>query len=159
MGNNASAAPVTQLTLSPNPALKPQPHVQEDVGILGAGISVIKSTLTRLVPGVAGHAEDSDDASAGARAAWARVDAAKKEVAAAEAAAEEAREQYAEMQQQADEARCDLLGPLLSSSMPRRSSRPWRHNATCFSPLSNSMCALQRPIGCQCLRPAITAPT
>ena len=78
------------------------------MGILGAGISVIKSTLTRLVPGVAGHAEDADDTSAGARAAWARVDAAKKEVAAAEAAAAEAREQHAEMQQQADDVRCDL---------------------------------------------------
>ena len=84
------------------------------MGILGAGISVIKSTLTRFVPGVAGSADDADDASAGARAAWARVDASKKEVAAAEAAAEEAREQHAEMQQQADEARCGLLVTLLS---------------------------------------------
>lgn len=83
------------------------------MGILGAGISVLKSTLTRLVPGVAGSAEDTDDASAGARAAWARVDAAKKEVAAAEAAAEEAREQHAEMQQQADEARCGLHATLV----------------------------------------------
>ena len=79
--------------------------VQEEHGILASGLSAIKHTLERFVPGAAAGAEGVDDASAGARAAWARADAAKKEVATAEARAEEAREQAAEMQQQADEAR------------------------------------------------------
>ena len=104
-GNNhhlhdASTAP--GLTGAPLPA---QTGAQEDVGILGATLTSIRSTLTRLVPGAAAGADGVDDLSAGARTAWARADAAKKEVQKAEAAAAEAREQHAEMQQQADEAR------------------------------------------------------